>query len=188
MRAVALRLVLTGLVITGIGVGTPRAWRQADPIPWSATRKLDWPDFHAKAPGRLSGAQSVLGFSYAIGCRSGALQASFTAMFYPDKSWVAARISTSGLATWIGLRHEQLHFDLKEVYARRLRKHFAELENPCPVADETLDAMTGPLMRAESAAQRRFDVETSNGEREDKLIEWERQVAADLAALSAYAR
>jgi len=188
MRRAASRLGLFIVAALSLGTRAPQVVPQGDFIAWSADRKLDWPDFRAKAPGSLSGAQSVLGFNYALGCRRGALEATFTAVFYPDQSYVARRIATSGLASRIGLRHEQLHFDIKELYARRLRKHFAEIENPCPLADDTLDAMTKPIMRTESAAQRRFDVESHNGEREDTLIEWERQIAADLIALKAFAR
>jgi len=179
-------LTAVAVVLT---LGVVAVAQQDEPtIPWSADRKLTWADFRAKAPGRLSGAQSVLGYSYALGCRSGALEATFTAVFYPNESWVAARISTSGLASPIGLRHEQLHFNLKELHARRMRRHFREIATPCPVSDETLDAMVAPLMRAENAEQQKFDQASNNGERVDVLEEWERRVAGELTALAAFAR
>jgi len=171
----------TGRSRAGVG---PQA---TDPIPWSATRKLDWRDFRAKAPGELTGARSVLSYRYSIGCRDQQLHATITAFFLPDQSWVAYRIISSGLASPVGLRHEQTHFDLKELYARRVRKMFAELATPCPRSDDELFAMAERILREEGATQRRFEDETRNGENERRQIEWEKRVAGELDALKGFA-
>ena len=177
-------IVLTG-GDGGLAAQTPAP--TAEPIRWSATRKLAWTDFRGKATSQLLGAQSALGFAMSFGCRDGVLQASIVAEFLPDQSWVADRILLSGLASPIGLRHEQLHFDLKEVYARKLRKMFAELPNPCPRTDDALYELTVPLRREELEMQDRIERATLSGELEARQMEWERKVAADLKALAAFA-
>jgi len=166
--------------------GLAIARQSPEPIVWSARRKLDWTDFLAKPPRDLDGARSVLSYNYAAGCRDGRLQATVTALFLPDRSWVSYRIVSSGLASRVGLRHEQTHFDMKEVYARRARKMFAELAAPCPRSDESLLALAERVFKDEAAAQERFEIETRDGENETRQIEWEKRVASDLAALSAY--
>jgi hypothetical protein len=122
-----------------------------------------------------------------VGCRDGVLQADVTAVFVPDQSWVADRILTSGLASRVGLRHEQLHFDLKEVYARRIRKMYADLFRPCPRSDDDLHALAGPLRREELMLQERIERDTRGGELEARQNDWESRVAADLAKLEAFA-
>ena len=171
--------VLTALV----GVGSMQG---PDPIHWSATRKLAWSDFKAKAPRQLDGARSALGYNSVFGCRDGKLEFHIVAVFVPEESWVTERIRTSGLASPVGLRHEQTHFDLKEVHARRIRKMFSELTSPCPRSDDDLYALAERLMRDEAATQDRFERETRAGENESKQIEWERRVRADLDALKAF--
>ncbi len=157
-----------------------------DPMEWSPTRKLAWSDFRGKPPRLLDGARSALGYSSAFGCRDGKLEFSIIAIFVPEQSWVTSRITTSGLASPVGLRHEQTHFDLKEVYARRIRRMFAELETPCPRSDDALYALAERIMREESATQERFERETKSGENESRQNEWEKRVSADLEALKAF--
>ena len=58
------------------------------------------------------------------------------------------------------LRHEQTHFDLTEVYARRMRRFFEELYNPCGRPEEELPDVGERFVREEADAQRRYDNET----------------------------
>jgi len=160
---------------------------QDDAIEWSETRRLSWPDFKAKPPsGQLVGARSALGFGYSFGCRDGQLHARVVARFHPDKSWVGYRIISSGLASRVGLQHEQTHFDLAEVYARRIRQFFRQLKDPCPRSDAELERLADRLFRNESAAQRRYDTETESGQRGDRQEKWDKDVAQQLAELAAF--
>jgi hypothetical protein len=168
--------------------GAASAW-QDDAIRWSPSRPLAWEDFKGKPPaGYLHGALSALSYSYAVGCRDGVLQAEIAALFLPRQSWVAQRILTSGLASRVGLQHEQVHFDLSEVYARRVRQRFATLEHPCPRTDDQLNQIAEEILREHSAAQRRFEDETRAGELESRQIEWRARVDKELEALAAFAR
>jgi hypothetical protein len=159
---------------------------QADAIVWSASRRLTWDDFKAKPVRQLDGARSALNYSTAVGCRSGRLHVRVLAVFLPDQSSVTYRITSSGLASRVGLDHEQVHFDLAEVYARRVRRVYAELPGPCPRSDDALSALAEPIFRDAAAAQRRLDDETRFGELEARQIEWAARVARDLAELDAF--
>jgi hypothetical protein len=159
-----------------------------DVIVWSATRKLDWKDFKGKPPGgTLGGALSAISHDYAAGCRDDALQTRVQTIFMPQQSWVTYRIASSGLASRVGLVHEQIHFDLAEVYARRIRKLFRELRDPCPRSDAELMGMAEKVIKEHWAAQRRYDLETENGQLERRQNDWERKTAGELAALGEFA-
>jgi hypothetical protein len=157
-------------------------------IVWSPTRKLDWKDFKGKPPaGTLGGALSAISHDYAVGCRDDVLQVRVRTVFMPRQSWVTYRIASSGLASRVGLVHEQIHFDLAEVYARRIRKRFRELRDPCPRSDAELMGMAEQVINDHWTAQRRYDTETENGQVGRRQEDWERKIAGELAALAEFA-
>jgi len=157
-------------------------------IVWSATRKLDWKDFRSKPPpNTLAGALSAISHDYAVGCRDQALQLRVQTIFVPGRSWVTYRIVSSGLASRVGIRHEQIHFDLAEEYTRRIRKMFRELRDPCPRSDAELAGMVEQIIKEHWTAQRRYDTETENGQLEAKQNDWEKRIAAELTALAPFA-
>jgi hypothetical protein len=166
---------------------------QEPPVPdevivWSAARKLDWKDFKGKPPaGTLGGALSAISHDYAAGCRDQALQVRVQTIFMPKQSWVTYRIASSGLASRVGLAHEQIHFDLAEVYARRIRKMFRELRDPCPRSDAELMGMAEQVIKEHWTVQRRYDFETENGQIERRQNDWARKIAGELAALDEFA-
>jgi hypothetical protein len=48
-----------------------------------------------------------------------------------------------------------IHFDLAEVYARRIRRLFRELRDPCPRSDAELMGMAEKVIKEHWAAGRR---------------------------------
>lgn len=86
------------------------------------------------------------------------------------------------------LGHEQTHFNLTEVYARRMRKYFAELYEPCRQSDEQLRASVDRFVREEAAAQQRYDDETQYGLAAARQAAWDRDVSEMLASLDRFAR
>lgn len=179
-----MRCCLLGFVVWLAATGLSA---QPDVIAWSASRRLTWDDFRGKPPGQLTGAQSAISYYRALGCRDGALHVQITAEFLPEQSYVAYRILGSGLASPAGLQHEQIHFDLAEVYARRVRKLFGELANPCPRSDDELEALAAKILREASARHQRYDVETRSGEDGPRQALWAKTVARELAELAAFA-
>ena len=136
--------------------------------------------------GTLGGALSAISHDYAVGCRDQALQVRVQTIFMPKQSWVTYRIASSGLASRVGLAHEQIHFDLGEVYARRIRKLFRELHDPCPRSDAELMGMAEQVIKEHWTVQRRYDFETENGQIERRQNDWARKIAGELAALSEF--
>lgn len=156
---------------------------------WSGQRRLRWADFAAPAPsGGDEGALTAYSIFYGVRCTGEAFNFLAVAGFLPHESWVKPEVTSDRAKSERMLRHEQTHFDLTEVYTRRLRKAFSGLYEPCRRSDADLDALTQQYLAAEKAEQRRYDEETHHGLVAGVQATWDHQVALDLTALSAYSR
>lgn len=162
---------------------------QRNAIPWSAARPLVWSDFKGSPPaGGPEGALTGYGLYYAWQCHGHAFDFRITAAFVPRESWVKSIVLTDSTQNRRGLRHEQTHFDLAEVYARKLRKSFAELGDPCARKDGDLKARAQRVLDEEASTQRRYDNETNHGLLAPKQAAWNQEVARLLESLRTYAQ
>ncbi|HYN09948.1 MAG TPA: hypothetical protein VES67_21370 [Vicinamibacterales bacterium] len=75
---------------------------------------------------------------------------------------------------------------MAEVYARRVRKLFRELRDPCPRSDDELNGMAERVLKEHWTAQRRYDFETENGQLVSRQMEWDRRITAELMELREY--
>src|SRR5262245_55636018 len=95
-----------------------------DAIPWAAARPLVWTDFKANAPTTgAEGAHTAYLIVYGSRCRGTTFQFLATAAFLPDQSWVKRVVLNNPAVNRRTLTHEQTHFNLTEVHARRMRKY-----------------------------------------------------------------
>jgi hypothetical protein len=167
---------------------SPNPGGDVDEVPWSS-RPLVWDNFKGSAPtDGVEGAHTVYLLSYESRCRGAEFQFFVTAVFLPVQSWVKRHVLADPAESLRILRHEQTHFNLTEVYARRMRKYFAELYNPCGQTDEQLNASVDRFVQDEAAAQRRYDNETGYGLVQDRQRGWDKEVAGMLASLAGFAR
>jgi len=150
-------------------------------FPWSARKRLAWSDFQAPPPAEGSeGARSAYTLYYAWQCRGQAFAFRVIAGFRPRQSWVKPAVLNDAAQSRSVLGHEQTHFDLVEVHARGMRRHFAELVGACRRADGELTAIARRLVQEEKAEQRRYDDETDHGLLADKQAAWTGDVARRL--------
>jgi hypothetical protein len=75
------------------------------------------------------------------------------------------------------LRHEQTHFDLTEVHARRLRRYFTELVAPCKSSNSDLSNVAERYIRDEANAQAN-DGEPDHGRKPAEQARWTRKSTA----------
>ena len=99
---------------------------QEETILWKAENALQWEDFKAAPPaGKKVAATTASGLSYNYKARGVAgkykLDFQVVTFFYPQKSWYHPDLVDSVILT-----HEQLHFDISELYARKFRKMLSE--------------------------------------------------------------
>jgi hypothetical protein len=149
---------------------------------WSPRRRLVWGDFQGPpATGGREGAKTAYTLFYAWRCRGDAFQFQTIAAFRPRASWVKPAIVRDTMESRRALQHEQTHFDLSEIGARRLRRSFAQLAAPCRKSDDELGALARRVVDEEKAEQRRYDDETEHGLAARRQGEWTAQTARRLA-------
>ena len=174
----------------------------AAPIEWSKNVKLTQRDFRSKVPASaIDTAHSWVGLDVAWECREGEARSQARAIFDPDQSWW--RTGTPSL--WGGineglsrsqlenrrtagerdqdlLRHEQLHFDLTELSARKIRKQFEDLSRACatPAGDGRISAAVVEIERAWTDEQSRYDKDTDHGANRVTQRQWELRVLRQL--------
>jgi len=150
-------------------------------MPWSATRPLRWSDFQgAPRRGGDEAARTAYGIYYAWKCRGRAFEFRAVAAFHTQESWVQPAVAGDIAEGPRTLAHEQTHFDIAEVYARRMRRHFRELAEPCAQSDADLAAGAVRLLDEEKAMQRRYDAETAHGLRRTQQAAWETEIRRQL--------
>lgn len=157
-------------------------------IPWERSRPLRWADFQADPPS--SGAEGALtGYSllYGVSCTGAAFDFDVSAVFLPGRSWVRTLVLADPGESRRTLRHEQTHFDLTEVHARRLRKALHQVYDPCRTGERQVPDEADRVIAAEARLQARYDDETRHGLDAARQQAWDQDAAGWLAELEAFA-
>lgn len=162
----------------------------AEAIAWDAGRPLTWKDFRGTPPPEPGdeGARTAYSFFYGARCTGKRFEFRVLAAVLPRRSWVTPNVLKNPALNARSLRHEQTHFNLSEVHARRMRKYFAELEQPCNNDEAQLNALAQRFVRAEATAQASYDQETNYGRTAAKQADWEKETLRQIESLVAYGR
>lgn len=155
----------------------------AAPIVWSADRPLTMADFQAKAPANQLAALTVADIKAGAGCKDFVFAANVEATFDPTQSW----FRDPAHATPALLRHEQLHFDITELAARRLRQKLSQIPFDCMKLQPKFDQTTKVAYAEWGREEDRYDQETNHGLNAVRQAAWEKTVREKLAALQAFA-
>jgi hypothetical protein len=148
-----------------------------DVIIWDKDVKLTWDDFKAKAPKTTTlGATTDAGIMLNTVSSSPDVEISIKSIFKKSKSWVKTK-------TDLLLNHEQLHFDISELFARKTRKIFAEKKfNKKSLSNEMTALFKSQMLKLE-AYQSKYDKETDHSRKSDKQTLWEKNVLKDIKDL-----
>lgn len=158
-------------------------------LPWSAKRPLGWPDFRGTPPsGGTAVAETAYTLFHGASCTRSKFEFLVVAAFRPRDSWVKPSILKSPGDSARALGHEQTHFDIAELHARKMRRYFSEMMAPCRVPTDQLAAMAERFVRDEKAAQERYDDETSHSRDAVRQAAWDKDVASQLAGLGRFMR
>ena len=129
--------------------------KEDETLPWSSGRPLTWNDFKAR-PDEYSGnaalTSSGIEFKYSYG--SDGLSFSINCLFEKNKSWGKER-------TQYILSHEQGHFDISELHARKLNRAMKEYRYNEATASKDIPAIYNHLMKEQTAMQNQYDNETN---------------------------
>jgi len=149
-------------------------------IQWDSTRLLTWNDYKGRPDAKSDAAASTTtylgieyrmdekGFSYKIQCR-----------FSITKSW--GRSKTDFI-----LKHEQGHFDIAEIFARKLNQRMSQYRFNQTTYKTDLKTIYDTITKEKEAFQDRYDSETDHSRKKDEQLEWLKKIEKMLAELSAY--
>ncbi len=154
---------------------------EASFIEWNAARKLNWNDFKsAPDPNSPNAALTNTAINIEFGYDKSGFQYSIKCSFDKTLSWV--RVKDDAV-----LAHEQGHFDIAELYARKLNKALKGYRfNANSVAND-VNKIYNDMMTAHRDAQEVYDHETDYSRNKIKQEEWLKKIAADLKDLESFA-
>jgi hypothetical protein len=176
-------LALLQLLLFCIGLANGQRVN-SDSICWQKSYKLKWSDFTGKKPAtslvwHTAGCAASI---YAKGCiDKGIPNYRITNYFIKSLSWVTDSLSKGGL------EHEQLHFDIAELYARKIRKAIEELRKKKLKRYSNYEQVINRLLDEREAMDVKYDKETFHSMDLDKQKEWSNVIIAALEELKRYA-
>lgn len=187
------------LMLVVAGASNVLAQNQPGALPlieWSPMRKLAVADFKGAAPSLTTEAsRSSISINATWECHDGNGTFDVRAVFDPNTSWWNESIpkmwqsvdNVSLLAARdygdaILLAHEQGHFDLTEVWARKLRSLFETLPVVCktPAAIRQLERNVDDTQRQWQGEQKQYDNETDYGTDTVRQRAWSAKIARAL--------
>lgn len=155
-------------------------------IPWSEDFRLEWSDFKGN-PNKNSDAVAItasgLTFSFSARTTKSRLidySAKVEAHFYPKESWCKKE-----LVDRIVLAHEQLHFDITELHARRFRKLVSERDFSLNIKKE-LTELQNRINKELKVFQNKYDSESDFSRNIDTQNHWEMFVNQQLNELAEF--
>jgi hypothetical protein len=144
-------------------------------ILWSPTKKLTWSDFKDK-PSNISSAAAITasGISYSFSAQGtkDKMELNFTVEthFYPNKSWYKPELASPMI-----LGHEQLHFDIAEIYARKFKQILAKTKFTGNAKSE-VKSIYRNILRELNDYQNQYDSETNFSRDTVQQLIWNKKI------------
>jgi len=150
-------------------------------IDWKSDRKLTWKDFQASPVSNTDNAaltSSNINFQFGYG--SSGFRYSITCRFDKSRSWV--RIKNDHI-----LSHEQGHFDIAEIHARKLKKALSEYKYNESTVSADINKIYQELMKQHHEMQILYDQQTDHSRNYPKQAEWAKKIEEALNDSVVYA-
>lgn len=158
-------------------------WKYEKEITWTANRKLEYRDFKASVEDRpfQAATLSKVFFYFEKVENSKLFALRSKAIFITNKSYFK-----KGEEDEFTLKHEQLHFDISELHARKFFKKMKERNvKTYKQIEKCLDDVIGEIDTELDKMQDKYDAEVYSDR--DAQVKWDAFVASELKALEAYA-
>jgi hypothetical protein len=150
-------------------------------IPWMTDRRLAWDDFLGhpqRNTDAVASTSTSLGVSYRVD--EGALVYTITCDFSKIKSW-------GSLKTDYILAHEQGHFDITELFARRLHEALLQYTFNRKTYKQDINAIYQKIVREKEEMQHAYDSESDHSRKRKLQFEWEEKIELLLKDSEAFA-
>ena len=146
--------------------------QEYDTIIWQEGSKLTWEDFKGKPPLKDRAAATTasgITYRYSASQVGGKMEVDFrvSTYFYPQKSWYQPSLCDSVI-----LGHEQLHFDISELYARKLKDRLNAREYSKNIKAE-VRKIYKEVVEELNIFQNKYDSETNFSRDKEKQNLWE---------------
>jgi hypothetical protein len=151
-----------------------------DILTWNASRKLTWEDYKAKPdPGSDAAASTttLLLIDYKI---------SNTSFSYKIKSHFSKNRSWGRHKDAYILSHEQGHFDIAEIFARKLHKLMSEYRFDLKTYQKELKKIYEKVTDEKEEMQNEYDQETRHSINREKQAAWLKKIALLLTEYESY--
>lgn len=160
------------------------AQEKKEKIVWSENG-LSISDFKGAPPEGVAyegNTNSGISFTWNYSTQAGRPELSFEVVsnFYPQLSWIRDVENQDYL-----LAHEQLHFDISELYARKLRKALQNYEIARNIRRD-LNMIYHRIEKQRQEMQDRFDTETNHSRNSQAEARWQQFVTEELKKLEDY--
>lgn len=150
-------------------------------INWSSSKRLTWADYKASPDPASDAAASTttyLVISYNLSNENFSYK--IESKFSRTRSWGLHK-------TQYILSHEQGHFDIAEVFARKLNKKMSEYVFNRKTYQKELKKIYQDILAEKEEVQNRYDKETNHSINKEKQAEWLKKIELMLDEYKAYA-
>ena len=150
-------------------------------LDWSASRKLTWNDYKASPDPNSDAAASTtsyLAIEYNISSSSFGYK--IQSRFSKTRSWGLHK-------TAYILSHEQGHFDIAEIFARKLNKEMSEYKFNKRTYQQDLNKIYNKILDEKEKMQNDYDKETNHSIKKEEQAEWLKKIAKMLEEYKEFA-
>lgn len=150
-------------------------------IEWSPTRKLTWKDFSGILPVMPDhSAYTFVKNSYSTKIIGDSMDIIVSTCFQKDKSWAVSKDTSSYL-----LNHEQRHFDMAEIYARKFKIYALGWDRKDFLSNYLSDGLK-TINDSLIAMHTAYDIETNHSRNTVAQCKWDRKIDSLLHFYDAY--
>lgn len=152
---------------------------------WNENRLLTWADFQGVpnlGANYVASTNSGISFSFSYEVKNGQMSMEYEVLsnFYPKLSWYK-----EGRVSDYILRHEQTHFDITELFARKLRKELQQTRFSKHPKEE-VNSLYNSIEIARRKMQRQFDAESDHSKNRSQEHQWRTFIAQELKKYDAW--
>lgn len=152
---------------------------EQDEIYWSQDKSLSWVDFQG-IPNYGCGYSAITssGIKYDLQANAGSYNMTVRSEFFKKESWVKTIAMDSS-----GLKHEQGHFDIAEIYARKFRKAISETSFSSLNIKYKVKNLYTVNTNEWGYEEELYDKETAHHKNKVKQYQWNERIAMELNEL-----
>ncbi len=143
-------------------------------LEWSATRRLNWSDYKARPnPNSDAVATTTTVLAVEYNFKNNQFGFIIKSRFSKTRSWGSHK-------TDYILSHEQGHFDIAEVFARKLNKNLSEYTFNKKTYQKDLKKIYEDITDEKEETQNDYDKETKHSINKERQAEWLKKIAVML--------